>query len=110
FGGLTLLAAALFSRLPLPRWNAIPFQDDWTELYQQTVNGVHLLRHGVVSGWNWWLQGGYPTSTDIAQNFSVLALLPMTIFGDRIGYHLLHAAVFLALPCLVWADVRRDGR
>ena len=29
-----------------------------------------LLKRGVFVGWNWWLLGGYPTSTDIAQNFA----------------------------------------
>jgi hypothetical protein len=86
-------------------WTEIPFKDDWTELFQMTVNGVALLRRGVVVGWNWWFLGGYPTSTDIAQNFGLLAFLPMTILGNTLGYHLLHAVLFVAVPVFVWWDL-----
>ena len=106
--GLATLLTALFSRLPLSSWNQIPFKDDWTELYQQTVNGVRLMHRGSVVGWNWWLLGGYPTSTDIAQSFAALAVVPMTLFGEQAGYHALHAFLFLALPVLVWWDIRQD--
>jgi len=106
--GLAWLVATLAAMLPPAQWNQIPFRDDWTELYQQSVNGVRLLRSGAVGGWNWWMLGGYPTSTDVSQNFALLAFLPMTIFGDRIGYHVLHVAVFLALPAMVWWDVRQE--
>ena len=103
--GSALLLASLFHRLPLSVWTEIPFKDDWTELFQMTVNGVALLRRGVVVGWNWWFLGGYPTSTDIAQNFGLLAFLPMTILGNALGYHLLHAVLFLAVPVFVWWDL-----
>ena len=96
--GAAVLVAALFSRLPLSTWTQIPFKDDYTPLYQSAVNGVRLLQRGSVVGWNWWLLGGYPTSTDIAQSFGALAFIPMVIFGERVGYHVLHAVVFLAHP------------
>jgi hypothetical protein len=108
--GMACLGGALLSRLPPATWGQIPFKDDWTELFQQTVNGVRLMHRGSVVGWNWWLQGGYPTSTDIAQSFAALAIVPMTLAGERIGYHLLHAVMFLALPALVWWDISREDR
>jgi hypothetical protein len=108
--GLGTLCIALLLRLPPTLWLQIPFKDDWTELFQQTVNGVGLLRRGVVVGWNWWFLGGYPTSTDVAQNFSTVALIPMTVFGDRLGYHVLHFVMFLAVPVFVWWDLRHDDR
>jgi hypothetical protein len=108
--GAAVLVAAMFSRLPLSTWSQIPFKDDYTPLYQAAVNGVHLLKQGSVVGWNWWLLGGYPTSTDIAQSFAALAFIPMTIFGEPVGYHVLHAVAFLAIPLLVWWDVRQDDR
>ncbi|HXW07467.1 MAG TPA: hypothetical protein VD833_19675 [Vicinamibacterales bacterium] len=108
--GAGMLVAALFSRLPLSTWNQIPFKDDYTPLYQAAVNGVHLLQRGSVVGWNWWLLGGYPTSTDIAQSFGALAFVPMVIFGEQVGYHVLHAVVFLAIPALVWWDIRQEDR
>jgi hypothetical protein len=108
--GAAVLLAALFHRLPLSVWTDIPFKDDWTELFQMTVNGVTLLRHGALVGWNWWFLGGYPTSTDIAQNFSLLAFVPMTVFGDTLGYHVLHAVLFLAVPCFVWWDLGTEDQ
>ena len=108
--GLGVLVVSIFSRLPLATWNEIPFKDDWTPLYQQAVNGVALLKRGAVVGWNWWLLGGYPTSTDIAQNFSTVAFLPMTLFGSQVGYHVLHAVLFLSVPIFVWWDLRTDDR
>src|SRR4051794_23057876 len=105
-----LLIAALLSRLRPADWGQLPFQDDWTPLYQAAVNGVHLLRRGSVVGWNWWMLGGYPTSTDIAQSFGALAFIPMLIFGERVGYHVLHVVVFLAIPALVWWDVSQEDR
>ena len=108
--GLGVLVFSLLSRLPLSTWNEIPFKDDWTPLYQQAVNGIALLRRGAVVGWNWWLLGGYPTSTDIAQNFSTVAFVPMTLFGSEIGYHVLHAILFGAVPAFVWWDLRGEER
>jgi hypothetical protein len=108
--GATVLMAAMLSRLPLSTWTQIPFKDDYTPLYQSAVNGVRLLRQGSVVGWNWGLLGGYPTSTDIAQSFGALAFVPMLIFGEQLGYHVLHALVFLAIPAFVWWDIRQDDR
>jgi len=109
-GGIVALTASLLARLPLSTWTQLPFQDDWTELYQQSINGAHLLKRGSFVGWNWWLLGGYPTSTDIAQNLAALTVVPMSLFGERLGYHALHAVLFVSLPALVWIDLRRDDR
>jgi hypothetical protein len=108
--GAAVLVGALLSRLPVSTWTQIPFKDDYTPLYQSAVNGVRLLRRGSVVGWNWWLLGGYPSSTDIAQSFAALAFIPMLIFGERVGYHVLHAVVFLAIPAFVWWDIHQDDR
>lgn len=105
-----LLLAAVLGRLPPSTWQQLPFKDNWAELFTQASNGVALLKRGVVVGWNWWLLGGYPTSTDIAQNFAVVAFLPMTIFGDRLGYHLLHVVLFMLVPVYVWVDLRHEHR
>jgi hypothetical protein len=109
-GGVTTLLSVVLFRLPLSRWNLIPFWDDYTPLFQVASDGVHLLKHGAVVGWNWWFLGGYPTSTDIAQNFAAIAFLPMSIFGDRVGFHLLHLLLYLAVPAFVWWDLRQDDR
>jgi hypothetical protein len=52
--GAGVLVAALLCRVSPSTWTQIPFKDDWTPLFQQAVNGVALLRRGVVVGWNWW--------------------------------------------------------
>jgi hypothetical protein len=106
--GIGVIVTSLVLRLPPSMWLQIPFKDDWTELFQQAVNGVGLLRRGSVVGWNWWFLGGYPTSTDIAQNFAALAFVPMALFGERLGYHVLHAVLFLAVPVFVWWDLRHE--
>ena len=104
------LLVAVLGRLPPGTWLQLPWKDDWTELFTQASNGVALLKRGVFVGWNWWLLGGYPTSTDIAQNFGLVAFVPMTVFGDRLGYHLLHVALFLLVPIYVWLDLRHEDR
>jgi hypothetical protein len=106
--GAAVLVASLLSRLPPSTWLEIPFKDDWTPLFQHAVNGVQLMRRGVVVGWNWEFLGGYPTSTDIAQSFAAVAFVPMTLFGDRAGYHLLHVVLFVAVPAYVWWDLRYE--
>ena len=108
--GVAALVVAVLKRLPPTSWNQIPYKDDWTPLFQQAVTGVRLMRRGSVVGWNWWLQGGYPTSTDIAQNLAALAFVPMTLLGDRIGYHVLHVVEFVSLPLFVWWDIRQEDR
>jgi hypothetical protein len=108
--GAGVFAAAMFSRLPPSTWTQIPFKDDWAHFLQEAIYGGQLLRRGAVVGWNWWMLGGYPTSTDVGQNFAVLSILPLTLFGERLGYHVLHAVVFLSLPLFVWRDARTDDR
>ena len=106
--GLGVLLTGVLSRLPISTWAQLPFKDDYTVLYQSAVNGVRLLERGAVVGWNWWLLGGYPTSTDIAQSFAVLMFIPVQIFGPLVGYHVLHLVVFLAIPAMVWWDIRQE--
>ena len=108
--GIVVIVSALLSRLPPSSWLEIPFKDDWTPLYQQAVNGIGLLRRGAVVGWNWSFLGGYPTSTDIAQNFAAVAFVPMSLLGSRLGYHVLHVVLFLAVPFFVWWDLRGEDR
>jgi hypothetical protein len=108
--GFGVLLASFLCRLPPWTWHQLLFKDDWTELFVQATNGVALLKRGVVVGWNWHFLGGYPTSTDIAQNFSLPAFLPMAIFGDRIGYHVYHLVIFLAVPVIAWWDLRHEDR
>lgn len=108
--GIAVITTTLLTRMPPSTWTQFPFKDNWTELFQQASNGVALLQRGVVVGWNWWFLGGYPTSTDVAQNFGTVAFVPMTLLGDRLGYHVLHFVLFLAVPLFVWIDLRREGR
>lgn len=108
--GAAVLITSLFARFPPSAWRMIPFDDDWTPLYHAAASGVGLLQRGVVMGWNWPFLGGYPASTDIAQSFAAHAWLPMTLFGDRIGFHVLHAIWLLSLPIFIWWDLRAEDR
>lgn len=108
--GAVIIVTAFLGRQPVGNWTEIPFKDNWTELFVQASNGVALLKRGAVVGYNWWLLGGYPTSTDIAQNFGTVAFVPMTLLGDRLGYHVLHLVLFLAVPVFIWWDLRREAR
>ena len=108
--GFGVLLASFFCRLPASTWDQIPFKDDWPELFVQASNGVALLKRGVVVGWNWYFLGGYPTSTDIAQNFALAAFLPMALLGDRVGYHVYHLGLLLVVPVVAWWDLRQEER
>lgn len=108
--GLTVLIACQLLRLPPAQWSQIPFDDDWTPLFQAAANGVQVMHRGAVMAWNWSFLGGYPASTDVAQSFAAHALLPMTLFGDRVGFHVLHAFWTLSIPLFVWWDIRQDDR
>ena len=104
------LVAVLALRLPMSLWLQIPFKDDWTPLFQQAVNGVGLLKRGVVVGWNWWFLGGYPTSTDIAQNFGTVAFIPMTLLRRAARLPRAARRAVPRGPAFVWWDLRHEDR
>ena len=108
--GATVMAACLLvAWFPPETWPLIPFLDDWPPRFLSTAEGVRLLRHGAFSGWEWNLLGGYSTATDITQSLTLLGAIPMTLFGDEVGFHLLHIALFCAVPVMVFWDLRRSG-
>ncbi|HVL68670.1 MAG TPA: hypothetical protein VM364_15515 [Vicinamibacterales bacterium] len=104
------LAGGFLLILPPSTWSLIPFDDDWAPRYQATVEGLRLLRQGAVVGWQWAMLGGHQTSADLSQSLVALGALPMLLFGDRVGYHLLHALVVAGIPVLVYRDAASDGR
>jgi hypothetical protein len=110
WSGGGLLAAMCFGWFPLSSWPLIPFLDDWPPRYGSTVDAVALLRRGAFYGWQWNYLGGYSTSTDITQNLAVMGFIPMTLLGDAVGFHVLHLLLFLAVPTLVFFDLRRSDR
>jgi hypothetical protein len=95
---------------PPSTWPLIPFSDDWVPRLQATADAVSLLRHGAVVGWQWAFLGGYYTSGDLGQTLTLLGALPMTLLGDRIGYHVLHAILLAGIPWMVYLDLKTDGR
>jgi len=107
--GWIWLAVLLFWTFPPASWRLIPFGDDWVPRFQGTADGVSLLRHGAVVGWQWSFLGGYWTSGDLGQTMTMLGALPMIILGDRLGYHVLHAMLVFGIPLIVYFDVRADG-
>jgi hypothetical protein len=107
-GGVLLIAGCLIW-FPPATWGAIPYLDNWTTRFLSTSDGVALLEHGAAVGWNWDFLGGYHTASDITQSLTLLALAPMLIFGDAPGFHLLHVGLLLAIPPIVYVDLRLDG-
>jgi hypothetical protein len=107
-GGLGLLIISFFHWFPLRVWTQLPFQDNWPTRFQVTADGLALYAKGAFVGWQWDFLGGYPSSSDISQTLSTIAALPMALFGDRVGFHLIHLLVLIAIPVLVYLDLRLD--
>jgi hypothetical protein len=104
--GLAVLIAGLFVWFPPSTWTGIPYLDNWATRYQSTLDGLALIKSGAATGWNWFFLGGYQISSDITQNLAAVAALPVTLFGPAVGFHVLQAAMFLALPAFVYFDLR----
>jgi hypothetical protein len=107
-GGWTLLTLAFLTAFPPSTWQLVPFFDDWPPRFQSTVGGLTLLGRGAFAGWNWHFLGGYHTSADLTQSLTVLGAIPMTLLGDRLGFHLLHATMIFGIPLIVYLDVAAD--
>ncbi len=107
-GSVALLVAAFVSWFPVTTWSRIPFLDNWPPRFQSTVEGIALLRQGAVGGWQWAFLGGYHSVSDITQNLAVLGFIPMSLLGAEIGFHLLHALLFGAIPLLVFIDLKDE--
>ena len=107
--GLGVLAAGFLVWFPPSTWTQVPYLDNWATRYRTTLDGIALLREGAAVGWNWDFLGGYPTATDITQNLTALAFVPIAIAGPALGFHLLHAVLFLGIPALVFVDLQLAG-
>jgi hypothetical protein len=106
--GLAAIGVLFFVWFPISVWRDIPLPDNWPARFQSTVDGLALLGQGTFVGWQWQYLGGYPSSTDLTVTLTVPALLPMLLAGDRVGFHLAHLLLFLAMPALVWLDLRHE--
>ena len=105
-GALAFLFVAFFRWFPADAWSRIPFLDDWPPRFQSTLEGMRMLEHGAFAGWRWTFLGGYPTATDVTQDLTVWAAIPMWCLGPEAGFHAAHLLLFLAIPALVWIDLR----
>lgn len=108
-GAAAFLVFVLLSVFPPGTWSQILFLDDWPARLQSTLDGIELLRRGAVNGWQWHFLGGYHTSSNLSQTLTMLAFVPVTLFGPAVGFHALHAAMVLLLPLVVFWDLRQDG-
>jgi hypothetical protein len=108
--GVVLLAGLFFVWFPPAVWTQIPFLDNWPARYLSTMQGIDLLKRGAVAGWQWYYLGGYHLSSDVTQSLSVLALVPVWLFGSAPGFHLLHLLLFLSLPLLVFWDLSPEDQ
>lgn len=109
-GSAVVLTVAFFSWFPLDTWTQVPFLDNWPPRFQSTLEGIALLRRGAVGGWQWAFLGGYHSVSDITQNLAVLGLLPISVFGPTVGFHLLHVLLFASIPLLVFLDLKDEDR
>jgi hypothetical protein len=109
-GAVVVLAGAFLSWFPIGTWAQVPFLDNWPPRFQSTLEGVALLRRGALGGWQWAFLGGYHTVSDITQNLAVLGFLPMSLLGPQVGFHVLHALLFGAIPLLVFLDLKDEDR
>lgn len=106
--GVGTLCVFLFVWFPPASWSQIPMLDNWPARYLSTLQGIDLLRHGSLAGWEWHYLGGYQISSDITQSLTLLAFMPVTLLGPAVGFHLLHVALFLAPPLLVLWDLSTE--
>lgn len=107
--GAGLLAAAFLIWFPWSTWTQIPFLDDWAPRFQSTREFIQWFDAGWLSGWQWYFLGGYHTSSDVTQSLGFLGYLPMRLFGDAVGFHVLHACLFAAVPWLLTRDLALGG-
>ena len=107
---VTFLGWAFLVWFPPSTWSQIPFLDNWPARYQAAIDQIALFRRGAVVGWQWAFLGGYHLSSDLTVSLAVLAWLPVAIAGPQVGFHLLHALLFAAIPALVWLDLRNEPR
>lgn len=109
WAGVALLAVSFFQWFPLDTWTQLPFLDNWATRFQTTVDALTLYLKGVGVGWQWHFLGGYHSSSDISQTLSTIGALPMLAFGERVGFHLVHLLVLMAIPALVYVDHSLEG-
>lgn len=109
WAGLALLTFSFFQWFPFSTWDQYPFLDNWSTRIQTTIDQLDLFKRGVGVGWTWAFLGGYHSSSDISQTLSAIGALPMLLLGERVGFHLVHLLVLLALPTLVWIDCRLEA-
>lgn len=104
--GITALGAAFLVWMPLSSWHQVPFLDNWPSRYQATLDLVSAIDAGTLAGWQWSFLGGYHTSSDVTVSLGLLAWIPIKLLGPAVGFHLLHLLLFLAVPALVWLDLK----
>jgi hypothetical protein len=106
--GTGALAAAFFAWFPPGTWRQVPFLDDWPIRFHSALDMMRLIDDGSFVGWEWRFLGGYHSSSDATQGLGTVTYLPMKIFGPLLGFHIAHALLFAAVPCLVWIDLTLD--
>jgi hypothetical protein len=109
-GGFAWLGTCFLIWFPVGTWHQIPLLDNWPARFQSTVDALELLRRGALVGWQWDFLGGYHSSSDVTVTLAAAAGPWMALFGPAPGFHVAHLVLFLAVPALVYADVRLGGR
>ncbi len=90
-----------FEYFPLRYFNYIVFYDDYPQRYAFLIRALQILKQGGIFGWDSKLLGGYPTVFEINDNYSFI-FLPFSIFGYRLGFHIMLLFFYLLFPFLVY--------
>jgi hypothetical protein len=106
--GMGLLIVSFLIWFPADTWTERPFLDNWPTRFRTTIDGLSLYRSAVAVGWEWSYLGGYHSSSDVTQTLSAVAVPFVALLGNERGFHALHAFMLVALPVLVYRDLRRD--
>lgn len=93
-----------FKFFPLKYFDSIPFYDDYAFRFAFLVRGIEILKQGAIFGWDSKLLGGYPTVFNLTDNFHII-FLPFTVFGYRIGFHLMLLFFWLLFPFLIYSFI-----
>ena len=108
--GFTWLCVCFLIWFPPQTWHQIPLLDNWPARFQSTMDALDLLKRGALTGWQWDFLGGYHSSSDVTVTLAAVAGPWIALFGPALGFHVAHMVLFLAIPALVYVDVRLTGR
>ena len=96
---ITVLLGWFLYSFPLKEWTWYISVDDYPAVFALSKHGADIIKQGGYFGWDSSFVGGYFTASEMGMNL-VHFLLPLSLFGWEIGFHLLILISFLSFPLL----------